>query len=928
MTREEVLKKIEQAKTESWTELSLRKSSLTEVPAEIGQLTGLTRLLLDNNSLREMPSEIGQLTNLTTLSLRNNDLVTLPSEIGQLINLARLDLHNNGLNELPVEIGQLTHLARLELRENKLTQLPISIGQLTNLTELYLSQNSLIELPVEIGQLTNLNKLLLSDNNLRTLPVEIGQLTNIEELHMFGNEFKTFPIEICQLKTLTRLSLRKNNLTELPEEIGQLSNLRYLNLQKNKLNLLPKGLKQLKFLTELYLHDNDSLNLNNEVLGGKWDDKDDLNAPPKDLLEFYFRNKEGSQPLNEAKLILVGFGAVGKTSLVKRLIYNDFSETEDKTPGIQISDWKLTLHGNENINLNVWDFGGQEIMHSTHQFFLTQRSLYLLVLNGRQGHEDADAEYWLSLIESFSDDSPVIIVFNKFEEQPFDLNRRVLRQKYPFIKGFVETDCKANLGLDELKKAIETETDKLEHLRMPFPTSWFGIKDKLVAMKNNYLSFEEYRTICDDLGEEDTSAQESLAIHLHNLGVALNFRDDRRLRDTHVLNPHWVTNGIYQILNSLDINKQKGEFYSDDLTKILDKTDYPPIHHNYLLDLMNKFELCFQFPESETYHYLIPELLDKQQPDEASNFSKDTCLTFEYHYPILPEGLLPRFTVITHSMSNDLPRWKTGVILEFEKNQALVISYVQDKKISIFVKGSLEGRRRLLAVIRHDFERIHRGFKFQPEEMVSIIGHPNHFIPYKQLIVMEDKGIKDFPHVVGNEVVTIDIQEHLNGIDLKSTQENAKPNYEQVDSLKVFCSYSHKDESLQDELETHLKLLQMQGYIETWHDRKILPGNEWEGEIDQNLERADIILLLISIDFILSEYCFDIEMKRALERHEDGEAIVIPIILRKVDNLFELPFGKLQALPKDGTAVKSWSDRDEAWSDVIAGIRRVIQNDT
>jgi len=115
----------------------------------------------------------------------------------------------------------------------------------------------------------------------------------------------------------------------------------------------------------------------------------------------------------------------------------------------------LRLRREEDVQLNIWDFGGQEIMHATHQFFLTQRSLYLLVLNGRQGHEDGDAEYWLQLIQSFGEDSPIIIVLNKIKEHPFDLNRRALQQKFPSIRCFVQTDCADKTGIDELRQMIE-----------------------------------------------------------------------------------------------------------------------------------------------------------------------------------------------------------------------------------------------------------------------------------------------------------------------------------------------------------------------------------------------------------------------------------------------------------------------------------------
>lgn len=142
--------------------------------------------------------------------------------------------------------------------------------------------------------------------------------------------------------------------------------------------------------------------------------------------------------------------------------------------------------------------------------------------------------------------------------------------------------------------------------------------------------------------------------------------------------------------------------------------------------------------------------------------------------------------------------------------------------------------------------------------------------------------------------------------------------------LQVFVSYSHKDETLRAELEAHLKLLHRQRVISVWTDREIVAGNEWKGEIDESLESATIILLLVSSDFIASDYCYDVEMKRALERHKNKTARVIPIIVRAVE-WQSASFGKLQALPKDGKAVMAWSDRDSAWKEVAVGIRKVAE---
>jgi internalin A len=163
----------------------------------------------------------------------------------------------------------------------------------------------------------------------------------------------------------------------------------------------------------------------------------------------------------------------------------------------------------------------------------------------------------------------------------------------------------------------------------------------------------------------------------------------------------------------------------------------------------------------------------------------------------------------------------------------------------------------------------------------------------------------------------------LNGVDLEDTRpRTGMP--EPAEALRVFISYSHKDETLRSELETHLKLLQRRGLISVWTDRKIAAGEEFKGKIDENQELANIILLLVSADFMASDYCYDVEMERALERHEAKQARVIPVILRDVD-WHSAPFGKLQALPKDGKAITLWGDRDSAWNDVATGIRKLAE---
>lgn len=141
--------------------------------------------------------------------------------------------------------------------------------------------------------------------------------------------------------------------------------------------------------------------------------------------------------------------------------------------------------------------------------------------------------------------------------------------------------------------------------------------------------------------------------------------------------------------------------------------------------------------------------------------------------------------------------------------------------------------------------------------------------------------------------------------------------------IEIFLSYSHRDEALKDELAVHLTSLSRERLVSVWHDRRIGLGEDWRGAIDAHLEKAGIILLLVSPDFMASDYCHDVEASRAMERLARGQALVIPILLRPTD-WSHAPFARLQALPRNMVPVKSWRDRDEAWLDVVTGLRAAI----
>jgi hypothetical protein len=287
----------------------------------------------------------------------------------------------------------------------------------TGATELYLGWKNLTELPPELFQLKNLILLDVIGNQLTSLPPEIVQLKNLTQLFLFNTQLIELLPEVSEMKQLTKINLTLNQLTSLPPELGQLSNMTTLYLGSNQLTKLPPELGQLNNLTRLQLQDNHLISLPLEIaqlpkletVDLRWNP---LTSPPYELAtqgieairEYFTSAEEGTRTVAEVKVILVGEGASGKTSLTRCLREERFNEHEETTHGIRIKPWQLET-GDQALRCNLWDFGGQEIMHATHQFFLSRRSLYVLVLDGRR---DERPEYWLRYIESFGGGSPVL----------------------------------------------------------------------------------------------------------------------------------------------------------------------------------------------------------------------------------------------------------------------------------------------------------------------------------------------------------------------------------------------------------------------------------------------------------------------------------------------------------------------------------------
>jgi internalin A len=695
---------IEQAAREEWEELDLAGKGIEVLPATIAKCKSLQGLILgkpfSGNNLTSLPVEIGELTNLQTLNLSDNRLSEIPDSITRLTNLKTLDLSNNSLSAIPDSITRLTNLQSLFLSNNSLSEIPDSITRLTNLQSLFLSNNSLSTIPDSITRLTNLQFLNLNSNQITEISEAITRLTNLESLLLGNNSITRIPQTITRLTNLTGLLLLINKITEIPEAIVQLVNLQTLNLNKNQIVEIPEVIISLPNLSNLDLGENP------------------ITTPPLEVVKKgipaireYFQQieAEGVDYLYEAKLLIVGEGGAGKTSLANKIINPNYElREEDSTKGIEVLHWSYPRTDGNQFNVNIWDFGGQEIYHSTHQYFLTKRSLYLLVADTRK--EDTDFYYWLNVIELLSDNSPILIIKNEKQDRQREINVKELRGEFGSFKDVFATNLATNRDLEKILSEAQHQLSQLPHIGQTLPKTWVKVRHALEDDPRNHISLSEYLQICKDNGFKERKDALQLSDYLHDLGICLHFQDDEMspLYQTVILKPKWGTDAAYAVFDNPEVVRNFGRFSNKELAQIWSGEEYTGMHSG-LLELMKKFQLCYEIPQCKGI-YIAPQLLTENQPEYAWDESENLIL--RYTYDFMPKGLVRQFIVAMHESIEAQIVWRSGVIIhkrEYANTRAEVIENYGKREIKIRVSG--KNKRDLLTLVTHELDKIHNSYK-------------------------------------------------------------------------------------------------------------------------------------------------------------------------------------------------------------------------
>jgi len=704
-------------------------SILKTIPERVFELEQLTTLKINSQQISEIPVGILKLKNLKVLELDGNILHDLPNFITELSQLERLSLSKNQLSSLPNSLSEFQHLSLLDLTANKFNAFPSSIFYLETLTNLRVGSNGFNTIPSNIENLQNLEMLYFDHSGLQNLSDNLFQLYNLKHLHLGDNKISYISGKIGKLKQLRTLMLYRNNLSELPNTFGKLQCLEHLVLWNNCFSEIPITLYNAKNLQNVSFS-NDSTNSvdcnNNNIrsISPKILNLQQLHtfelkgnpviSPPPEIVEQgvgaiknYFESisdKESIDVLYEAKLLIIGEGGAGKTTLARKLVDDNYQliESEKSTEGIEVTNYKFVKDAKE-FRVNIWDFGGQEIYHSTHQFFLTKRSLYALVADTRK--EDTDFFYWLNVVELLSDESPLLIVKNEKQDRHREISERQLRGQFINLKETLPTNLSTNRGLPTLRSQIELYISTLPHIGTPLPKSWIRVREILENHSQNHISVEEYFEICERNDFSSRKDKLFLIDYLHDLGVCLHFSNDPLLKKIVILKPKWGTDAVYKVLDNKTVINNLGRFKKSDLKDIWNDESYVDMQDE-ILQLMINFKLCYKILYCDLY--IAPQLLSENQCQYQWDTSNNLIIKFEYDF--MPKGILTQFIVEMHSsIENEDKVWKSGIILNKDGARAEIIENYNKRELTVRVMGKRQ--KELLTIINYELDKIHSSYK-------------------------------------------------------------------------------------------------------------------------------------------------------------------------------------------------------------------------
>lgn len=698
--------------------------------------------------------------------------------------ITTLDLGGLELDSIPDEIGTLTGLKKLTLSLNNITDIK-NLEQLEKLTELYLGGNQISEIK-NVDKLVNLTVLNLGNNRISEIE-NLDKLVNLSTLILWYNQIKEVK-NLDKLINLKVLFLSFNQISVIAS-LGQNPKFEILDLSRNKIKDVPE-----KFLESFQVFNSNHVSFkeNTVNLYGNpltYEFELALNSGKQAIQDYFFNLNQGEVPLREAKLMILGESEAGKTNLRNYLMAKPFNDKQSATIGIKIDHWKLKKQDQE-YRINIWDFGGQWMQEQVHRFFITESCVYVLMIDARKGTSPVE---WLDWILSHGKNSKVILVANRMDDlndQSFEFKTNELKNKYPdlihsfhyiSLKKVSESVEAAKQNLFHLHDSILNCIFSLANIEENVSANIFSLKKKLedeVFASKPYISHDYFNELAKDIRISDGG---HYILTLYNRLGTIRYIDTQ---SKYILNPEWLSSGIYRLIISERTQQLKGILTLENFKQILQKTDeytqeYDPKHdYPFLMDLMEEFKLAYISPNRKKV--FIPKQFNQDIPiyiKEDEMFRSDYIHYYFDYEAYFPDSLISQFIASMFGEVDGENYWREGIILKDNEDSsgstlALISSNSYTNRITIKLKGSDIFRQAYFVKIRSELIKLQKDLNYKYTEYVVDSEHQL-AISYKKLITFLNNGEREIKEDKDGRIVNIDILKILGYIENnKATMSN------------------------------------------------------------------------------------------------------------------------------------------------------------
>ena len=638
------------------------------------------------------------------------------------------------------ERQMLGEATSIEWQGSYFTKLPSSIGLLTSLLELRLRNSSVSDISA-LTNLTYLRSLDLGNTQVSDISA-LSDLKFLSSLYLSNTQVRDISV-LSGLKNLRILDLGGIEIKNL-NALSGLRYLEYLNLQNSKTTAIPKSILDLdlSFITKnkesiaeefskgIYIY---GLTLSNQPI--------EIFSLSKELIRAYFR-EDNQIPVNECKVIFLGDAEAGKTYSIRRLL-NDGEKLNsfdgESTPGIEISISQIKLT-DTNIVVNYWDFGGQEIQHSMHRMFLTERTVYVVFLNARQDDQmDERARYWMENIKAFAPKAPVLVVINKIDQNEHPrFNEKGFMESYGNqVWDVIRISAKNDEQLTfivKLQGNINSIIMEMPGVRKKIPKSWKYLMENVRKMEDYYITRTQFMKKCSEYGIVDyKNINKELVDLFQVIGVSFCYRKDRTVADYMLLNPKWMLNALYTIVVNGKVVARNGVITQDELFDLLEKDRvsgipirrvipdlrYKSFEISYILGVIRMFGLSYCLKDGSEF---FPMLCDGDEKISVKEAVPKNALHLIFRYKYLPINIVHRLIV---EMQRDLDYryvWYTGAVFrnELQNQSAYIHTIGNDLHIYAYGEEEYYNLNEYLTPITNNLRNINKDLGLSAIEFLTL----------------------------------------------------------------------------------------------------------------------------------------------------------------------------------------------------------------